>query len=132
MYCNAHNISRNTINNHNETGMLLAIDCIDNLIFNNYFSENKENTFDIYGNQWDNGSIGNYWDDYEGVDENNDWIGDTPYIILEDPLIKDQYRIGHQMTSYKIRSALTFSNIYIKLAFIKLYYHFCVQYVFNL
>ncbi|MFX0186411.1 MAG: nitrous oxide reductase family maturation protein NosD [Candidatus Hodarchaeota archaeon] len=31
------------------------------------------------GNSWDNGSIGNYWDDYIGVDDDDDFIGDTPY-----------------------------------------------------
>jgi hypothetical protein len=32
-------------------------------------------------NDWDNGTIGNYWDDYVGVDVNQDGIGDTPYLI---------------------------------------------------
>jgi nitrous oxidase accessory protein NosD len=32
---------------------------------------------------WDNGSEGNYWDNYTGLDENEDGIGDTPYIIDE-------------------------------------------------
>ena len=32
-------------------------------------------------NQWDNGTIGNYWADYPGLDLNDNGIGDTPYII---------------------------------------------------
>jgi nitrous oxidase accessory protein NosD len=32
---------------------------------------------------WDNGVLGNYWDDYDGSDKNDDEIGDTPYIIDE-------------------------------------------------
>ena len=32
---------------------------------------------------WDNSTIGNYWDDYSGFDENGDAIGDTPYIIVK-------------------------------------------------
>ncbi len=33
-------------------------------------------------NKWDNGSEGNYWSNYDGVDANSDGIGDTPYSIL--------------------------------------------------
>ena len=32
-------------------------------------------------NIWDNGTVGNFWDDYHGTDNNNDGIGDTPYVI---------------------------------------------------
>jgi nitrous oxidase accessory protein len=38
---------------------------------------------------WDNGTIGNYWDDYSGLDENDDGLGDAPYIIDENN--KDTY-----------------------------------------
>ncbi len=51
-----------------------------------YMNTVKENHFvnvrdDGFYNQWDNGAIGNYWDDYGGVDANDDGIGDTPYNI---------------------------------------------------
>lgn len=32
-------------------------------------------------NLWDNGLLGNYWDDYAGEDTEDDGIGDTPYLI---------------------------------------------------
>lgn len=38
---------------------------------------------------WDDGSEGNYWDDYSGTDTNNDGIGDTLYAI--DVLNIDRY-----------------------------------------
>jgi nitrous oxidase accessory protein NosD len=52
-----------------------------------YLNNFKNNTLDIeqWGNAttWDNGNIGNYWDKYIGIDNNDDGIGDTPYIINE-------------------------------------------------
>lgn len=53
----------------------------DNLFFKNninnpYFIFN-ENEYDF----WDNGSVGNYWSNYNGPDENCDGIGDTPYML---------------------------------------------------
>ncbi len=72
----------------------------DNVIYNNYFHDNKDNALDksINRNQWNiiktNGIniikgpklCGNYWDDYdessEGVIDNDlDGIADNPYSI---------------------------------------------------
>jgi len=44
-------------------------------------------------NQWDNGTIGNYWADYIGVDTNDDGIGDTPYNIQGSAGSQDNYPI---------------------------------------
>jgi parallel beta-helix repeat protein len=32
-------------------------------------------------NSWDNGSIGNYWSDYSGIDADGNGVGDSPYSI---------------------------------------------------
>lgn len=57
-----------------------------NIFYHNVFVNNTHQVrfySDIIsgGNNWDNGTIGNYWDDYTGADANGDGIGDTPYII---------------------------------------------------
>ena len=47
---------------------------VKNTIYNNNFIGNDQNAYDDCINTWDNGSAGNYWDDYTG-------IGDVPYNI---------------------------------------------------
>jgi len=63
----------------------IGIDCIffsdGNRFFYNTFKDNNLNAYDASIDRWDNNAIGNYWDDYKGVDENGDGIGDTPYPI---------------------------------------------------
>ena len=65
-----------------------------NYIFNNTFIGNGLPAEDNSSNNfWDNGAIGNSWDNYVGVDLNDDGIGDSPYSITGTAGSQDRYPI---------------------------------------
>lgn len=54
----------------------------NNTISQNAFLSNNVQGQDLgTGTKWTKNSLGNYWDDYNGIDSNSDGIGDTPYFI---------------------------------------------------
>lgn len=57
--------------------------CWEGIVYLNAFCTSDIDVGDAGTNlfDWDNDSIGNYWMDYEGRDDNQDKIGDTPYIV---------------------------------------------------
>jgi hypothetical protein len=66
----------------------------NNFVCDDYDSSSRADCF------WDNGSIGNYWIGYNGRDDDEDGIGDTPY-VLKDANIIDHYPL---MYPYEIES----------------------------
>lgn len=57
---------------------------VSNGFSNTFFENNFARDKDILlgkANFWDNGSVGNYWREYDGTDANGDGIGDTPYVL---------------------------------------------------
>ncbi len=91
---NHNNISGNTAS-YNNNGIMLnenSDNCI--LYLNNIEGNLGDNGYDNgTSNQWDNGTIGNYWDGYSGKDANDDGIGDTPYTIPGRAESHDNYPI---------------------------------------
>jgi len=79
---NLNTIRDNIVKNNSRYGIYAFETSINNEIYYNRFENNNLNAFDTSsGNIWDNGSIGNYWDDYKGYDINGDGIGEIPYVI---------------------------------------------------
>ena len=114
-------ISGNNIFNNSQDGIFLHLsnnntflenDIIDNTQYGAFLNLSESNTlylnnFSVNGlhaidngtfNIWDNGTIGNYWDNYTelgagAVDANDDGIGDIPYDISGSAGAKDYYPI---------------------------------------
>ncbi|TFF98362.1 MAG: hypothetical protein EU547_01680, partial [Promethearchaeota archaeon] len=102
--------SNNTISGNifsdNDYGIYLINSSNNNQFYLNSLFNNNKNAFEVYGsgNQWDNGSIGNYWDDYSGVDIDNDGIGDAPYNISGDGGGQDHFPIWDEGPMIEIAS----------------------------
>ena len=86
------NIFGNTIYN-NDNGIIITGAERSNNIYHNTFINNRQNAFDpAENNFWFDTEIkeGNYWDDYNGTDNNGDGIGDIEYNIPGNKT-KDKY-----------------------------------------
>ena len=90
-------IYENTIRNNGYYGIYTAegISSSDNnLFYENFFLENKKHAIDHgINNHWNSTTIGNFWDNYTGIDANDDGIGDTPHHIPGVAGSKDNYPI---------------------------------------
>lgn len=89
-YCNYNNFSRNFIQNCGECGINITLNCSNNVVYNNSFSRNFKNAIDDgINNHWNNSLIGNYWSNYNGIDWDDNSIGDTPFEIWGSAESKD-------------------------------------------
>lgn len=80
-------ITNCTIDGSSSFGLSTASGSVNNMIFNNSFRTNAGgNAKENGNNKWDNGSLGNYWDDFYGPNPNN------PKCILSPGAIEFSYR----------------------------------------
>lgn len=75
------NIVKNCDISYNTYGIYIWQNSNDNLVYQNNFWKNTENAFTETTNKWDNGTIGNYWDDYTLEERKNDLVGNNSYSI---------------------------------------------------
>lgn len=80
-----HNTINKNIFKHNNQGLFLCCSASNNIVFHNSFIENK--LYHAQGNYHDNQWFkplpvgGNYWDNFAAVDNDNDGISDTIFVI---------------------------------------------------
>jgi hypothetical protein len=106
---------------NNDEGLFLGINNpgdlpIEIVLTRNSFVDNKVQlsgcTCEEYNisepvHAWDNGSIGNFWSDYNGTDKNGDGIGDSPYFI--DLLNLDRYPLIQAYSTPALKPTTTSS-----------------------
>ena len=73
-------ITKNTLENISTNTIKITGESNNNTIYLNNF-QTTATVSDTTNTSYDNGTYGNYWENYNGEDNNHDWIGDTPYII---------------------------------------------------
>lgn len=77
------NVLSGTVISDNEEGIRMFVSSRNAIFHNNFVNDTKPVVSVDSVNSWDNGVEGNYWSGYEGMDEDQDGIGDTPFIINE-------------------------------------------------
>jgi parallel beta-helix repeat protein len=102
--------SNNTLGENNildnDNGVLLYNSSNNRIYHNNLLDNNQILTIQYSDpNFLDNGVEGNYWSNYNGTDNNQDGIGDTPYIIDENNT--DHYPLMGTLYRFKVRHSYT-------------------------
>ncbi|MFX1280300.1 MAG: nitrous oxide reductase family maturation protein NosD [Promethearchaeota archaeon] len=118
-YCDNNTILENAIYFNDQYGVFVSDHygvCVNNLIYLNTFI-NQYNARDNGNNQWDNGTIGNYWIDYDGKDANDDGIGDIPYFISGTGESQDNFPIWEDGFDINFLSLEIFDQIFSKESF---------------
>jgi len=97
-------IYKNNFINNSKNGTSITSSSDNNIIYyNNFLNNSYSNAYDSCDNYWFNSSLGgNYWDDYNGLDENLDGIGDDEYDNITGGINNDTYPLIKKYEKYFI------------------------------
>ena len=77
---NEFNLIIDNLISQNNIGVCIDSNSDNNTLFKNFFVENVKHAVDNgIDNKWNSTTIGNYWDNHTGPDDNKDGIVDIPY-----------------------------------------------------
>ena len=114
-------VFNNTVIGH-VWGIFASSSTNNSIYFNKFVNNNDHATDSGIDNKWDNGTIGNYWDNYNGKDSDDDGIGDIPYNIAGDTGSIDYYPIWWDHLVISINSPIE-NSVYKK----NVYYHLSIS-----
>ncbi len=98
-YARQNDVIENTFQGNTDYGVYIhSGGTARNKLYHNNFIGNGLNATDYDSNQWDDGSEGNYWDNYTGVDADGNGIGDVPYQIPPGGMNQDRYPLMQPYT----------------------------------
>ena len=84
----------NIIKDSGTAGAYIPSGCENNIFVQNSFIQNTLHVNDKgTDNYYNNSEIGNYWDNYTGVDADDDGIGDTAHLVQTSTTIYDYFPI---------------------------------------
>jgi parallel beta-helix repeat protein len=99
-YSDNNTISGNTLLENQVRGTLLFYANNNTFLHNNFINNTGTLASINSTNIFDNGIEGNFWNDYNGSDENQDGVGDTPYVI--DAYNQDNYPLMGAFTDFAV------------------------------
>lgn len=77
-----------------------------NIIYKNNILGTVNLTGNVQSQSWDNGTVGNFWSNYAGIDADNDGIGDNHYII-------DNLNIDHYPLISKVNISAEIPSVFL-------------------
>ncbi|MFX1566911.1 MAG: NosD domain-containing protein [Promethearchaeota archaeon] len=95
--CSNSSFLRNTIRN-SELGLFIQNEYCENnsIYYNNFIGNNLQAQDNGKKNIWDDGSVGNFWDDYSGLDLDYNAIGDNPQTIFGTAYNQDKFPLFYR------------------------------------